>query len=789
MNNGTGMSLSTSETIKGFRNQDQYNMLCNGLEEAFWLWPEGELYLNNCYVQFRYDFTLNEIPETAVLNITADQSYRLWVNGHYVCRGPARGYQSHWPYDSPDVRSCLRNGHNFLSIEAYNPGIHTFQYHHCGYAGMLCAADWGEVKIRSGVGDWQMRRAPGNNPNTARLSRQLAYQEDFDAAMDDGSWITSENAPHWSLAERFRWSGKYRFGVLPWLSVEPRMIPLLREDVVVPRKVLFCGTGTMSEGWKNCFNIAWHWTRKELSSVKNWQRDFPCRVEKDGLVFNVTPAGQDEFRAVTVDLGEILPGTPVLELSGTTGEEICDCYLHQSLQGRPPSDPFGEANYGMVAMAMRLRCAPRFSRREFFPLLAGHELTLIFRNLKNAIQGKIAWRTAEYPFPMRGRFDLGDSELNEIMELCRHTQQICSSDSYMDTPWREQGQWWGDARIQGKNTFYMDGDTRLLARGIRSIAGQEMPFGLTPGLAPCAGNILLPDFSLTWVLTHYDYFFQTGSLELFKEYVGRIEKIFAYFESTEDEEEILHADPRFWLFEDWADLPKQGRICFLNLWRLYTLTHYQKLLIAADMDHAAVDSKIARLRKKLVEKFYDPVQKLFLPSLDADGTPSLHDQVLAMLQNLVPAAHETMLKTRLLPFLRDEPCGFAVPTSFWCYYVFEVAQNSGCRKEAVEFIRRHWGKMIPSGGTWEHLIFQEETRASCCHAWSSHPLYHLPNLILGIRQLEPRWKSLEIAPEPSLIQGKGYCRLPLPAGELSIRWNAGKWEATASGDTKIVEKR
>ena len=758
-------------------------------EGAFWLWPEGELYLNNCYAQFRYDFDLDAVPDHAALCITADQSYRLWVNGRYVCRGPARGYQSHWPYDEPEIAAFLKPGHNFLSIEAYNPGIHTFQYSHCGCAGMICAAHWGDVHILSGVGDWQMRRSPANNPNVARLSRQMAYQEDFDAARDDGSWIRSETAPHWVLQERFRWSGKYRFDALPWLSVEPREVPLLRETPLTPERILFHGVGVMAEGWETCFNIAWHWTEKELSSVKRW--DLPAAAEKKGnfLEFTAEPPGGNRFRAITVDLGGIVSGTPILELAGTAGCEICDCYLHQSLQGSPPRNLFGETNYGMIAMALRMRCAKGLSRREFFPLLAGHEITLIFRNLKKPVTARIAWRIAEYPFSMHGAFDFGDEILNGIMRICRATQQRCTIDSYVDTMWREQGQWWGDARIQARNTFYMDGDIRPLKRGIRSIAENDMPLGLTAGVAPGPNNVLLPDFSLTWILTHYDYWFQTGSLELFGKFHDRIRGIFAYFDGTEDEDEILQADPRFWLFEDWAALPKTGRICFLNLWRLYILEHYRLLLQAAKLDETETAAKIARLRKSLVEKFYDPDARLFRATLDEKWIPTLHDQVLAVLLKLRPDANDTIKETRVLPFLRDEKCDFAVPSSFWCSYLFDAVMELGCRKEAVEFIRRHWSRMIPSGGTWEHLVYEEEAGTSCCHAWSAHPLFHLPNLILGIRQTAPHWERVEIEPEPELIAGTGSIRLPLPQGDFIVSWQDGAWEASAPDGVRILPPR
>ena len=108
---------------------------------------------------------------------------------------------------------------------------------------------------------------------------------------------------------------------------------------------------------------------------------------------------------------------------------------------------------------------------------------MVVRNNTTALKIRISARNSGYPFSMEGKFECSDKTLNDIHGICRHTQQICSLDAYVDTPWREQAQWWGDARVQAKNTFYLDGDARLFKRGIRNISSQRAPQGLTYGHA------------------------------------------------------------------------------------------------------------------------------------------------------------------------------------------------------------------------------------------------------------------------------------------------------------------
>ncbi len=765
------------------------------ISQSAWIWPEGELYLTNCHAQFRHDFVLNEIPAEAPLFITADQSYRLYINGCYVCRGPARGYQSSWPCDEIDVARYLRCGHNIIAAEAYNPGIGTFQYLHCSAAGFFCAAEWNGVSIHTSKKNWIMRRSPANNPNIARLSRQMGFQEDFNANADDLSWIDSEIPPEWTESPMYRWSGEVIFGKGPWYSLETRVIPMLREDEFAPERLTVCGTAPMAEGWQNCFNIAWHWQLHEYEKIRNWVSADALNwsQRENTLRFHVAPQEKENCLSVVLDLGSIEFGTLTLKVSGGSGNEIIDCIYHQYLADGVPGHLMPVGSGGQLALATRLRVASGVCKREFFQTMGARYVILVFRNVTTALEVDASYRKAEYPFSMRGEFDTSDCELDAIYKLCHHTQQICASDSYLDTPWREQGQWWGDARIQGRNTFYLDGDPRLLKRGIRSIAGQQAPFGLTYGVAPCCNSdCILPDFSLTWILTIYDLWFQTGELELFWEQHDRISSIFNYFESMRKENGPVCADKRFWLFEDWAALPKHGYPAFLNLWLLYTRQHYQKLLEAAGLQKEAEYNRqwISCMKDLLERQFFDSRQQLFITGLDADGkpfdnAPSLHDQVLAILTGLVPEAYPQMVQKRLLPFLQNESCDFAVPSSFWCSYLLDAAKIMGLEKEALKFIRFGWGRMISSGGTWEHFVWDVDDGQSCCHAWSSHPAVHLIDLLLGLSQTEPRWRVAACSPHFELLPDSGRILLPLPPGDLIAEWDRQVFSITVPAGMKL----
>lgn len=64
-------------------------VFCN----AKWLWHELPcINLVNSFMQARRVFSCSRVPRTVEICVTADAHYRLWVNGKYLARGPARAF-------------------------------------------------------------------------------------------------------------------------------------------------------------------------------------------------------------------------------------------------------------------------------------------------------------------------------------------------------------------------------------------------------------------------------------------------------------------------------------------------------------------------------------------------------------------------------------------------------------------------------------------------------------------------------------------------------------------------
>ncbi|MBL8994895.1 MAG: hypothetical protein JNM63_16225, partial [Spirochaetia bacterium] len=417
------------------------------LRSAHWIWPNHLMYLINLHSQFRRDFVLDKVPAKAPFFITADKAYKLYVNGVFVCRGPARGYQSHWPFDEVDLASHLKAGANWISVEAYNPGISTFQYIHESSAGLLCAAKWGNFTLVSN-GEWKMRRSPAHARETARYSLQIDFQEHVDARLDDRAWIFSPNPPEPWRAEIFP-DGSQQFlqapfGRPPYDTIEERGIPLLREVMMIPEKVTAHTTGKAEAGWKEWRNVSWGFSREVSQGVK-WDsgKNIPSQKTSDVFSVRVEPPSPGTFRAVCVSLPEYAVGNISVAVTGGKGGEILDFQTCERMVGERPAihDPGRACS---AAMANRLILRDEETRHEFFHPLGFRVIILIVRELSSPIDVSLAVRDVSYPFEMNGNFECSDATFNDIHAISRRTQKICSLDAYVDTPWREQAQWWGD---------------------------------------------------------------------------------------------------------------------------------------------------------------------------------------------------------------------------------------------------------------------------------------------------------------------------------------------------------
>lgn len=79
--------------------------------------------LKNRHMLVRKRFTVGRLPVRAELHISADDYYKVYINGKFVGQGPAPAYHTHYYYNAYPVADFLHEGENIIAVHVYYQGL------------------------------------------------------------------------------------------------------------------------------------------------------------------------------------------------------------------------------------------------------------------------------------------------------------------------------------------------------------------------------------------------------------------------------------------------------------------------------------------------------------------------------------------------------------------------------------------------------------------------------------------------------------------------------------------
>lgn len=77
----------------------------------------------NKHILYRKEFTTNKTDGKYTLDITADDYYKLCINGRFVCQGPAPCYHFAYYYNTVDITDYINDGENIITVHCYYQGL------------------------------------------------------------------------------------------------------------------------------------------------------------------------------------------------------------------------------------------------------------------------------------------------------------------------------------------------------------------------------------------------------------------------------------------------------------------------------------------------------------------------------------------------------------------------------------------------------------------------------------------------------------------------------------------
>lgn len=494
-----------------------------------------------------------------------------------------------------------------------------------------------------------------------------------------------------------------------------------------------------------------------------------------------------------IDFGKEVTGYPRIHITGARGGEVVDFGYGEVLQEpngaflAQAEDPTKKlAGSGGTARlypdrdgvhyADRYICRPGAQTFETFDKRGFRYLQVDVRNAPSGLTLDSAGiRFSTYPVEYKGAFQCSDERLNRIWETGRWTVQLNMEDGYTDCPWRERGQWWGDARVEALINYYCFGDTALIKKCLRQQGQSLNAEGMTWGVYPTdwdGGR--LPSFTLIWISTLWDTYRYTGDKEIVRELYPKVRKTLDTFFAPRVGPNGLLKDVPYWVFIDWAPVDDKGESGSLNAY------YYDALRCAAEMGRLLSDgsggeyaARAAAVKDALNRHLWDKEAHAYRDSILPDGkvTQKISQQTnsLCVLFDIAPKGEQA----RILDFIYDpanknRPGGLVEAGSpYFSYYQLAALFHTGRREQALAYIREKWGRMLDWGATtwWETW----QPGASFCHGWSGGPTYNLSAEVLGVQPLKPGFEEVAIQPQwLGLSYASGV--VPTAKGPVEVGW-------------------
>ncbi len=721
-------------------------------KDAVWIGSDHPFDLHEAYLCFRRVFTLATLPQHAELWITADSRYKLWINGQFVARGPARS----WPHvqcvDRLDLAPYLQAGNNVLAAQVYQPGYSHFAYVHRGAAGLLA---WlvgdGETMLMTGR-DWRTRRDPSFAAVVPQISIYSSGMEERDLSLDDNWQGPNYDDSRWANARVVAPLGGY-----PWTGLQLRPLPLLVEREI-PMTLIETRRGPALPALDAHLNLRQSWAAASLQVDSEGGSD-RLRVSRLGKrateVATTSRADADGWFRVTLtkdgasfwlfDLGRDFIGQGWIEIESARGEErVSVSYAEKIRDGQLIlSDP---GTYCRVRMTDRFRLRTGNQVAETFALRGGRYLLFQLSGPTGPdLRLQFRARVAEYPLEISRPLETPDPVLARIVRLCENTFRACLLDGFIDSTWRESSQWTGDALPQALIMASMSDDTRPLRRVIEMAAQGAYPDGVLPSVLP--GEVhayTVVDYNFIWVELLSLYRKLSGDEEFVAAMWPTLVKMLDRFHQDINPDGLIISQPGRRLFLDWAPLSRNEPNAVYNLHYLLALRAAASLATARRAADEADrwNARASALRDAVRSAFwrdgvwYDDAERTTFSQLAAAlallagaAEPGSSREQSGLLDAIAARSFDPDDEPPSTALRAGTPGKMVLASPFMHHYIFEALRQGGRSDEVVEIIRRRWGRWAEAGypTTWENwnVDFPD---GSQCHAFSAHPRYHLAEI-------------------------------------------------------------
>jgi alpha-L-rhamnosidase len=674
-------------------------------------------HLRNHHMLVRKPFELPNKPSQATLRITADDYYKLYVNGCFVGQGPAQGYWFHYHYNEWDISEYLQSGQNVIAVHVYYQGCLNRAYNSADLRqGMIAELHTEQGLVLVTDGSWKFIAA-GEYGEALTVGYETQYVENIDQREFTLGWNT-----------------------LNFMDDDWSFVAIKRD---IDYKLVLQSTPPLS---------VYHCKPRNVHMIREGYYVIDFGMEMTGQ-FEMCAHGESGQKIV-LRYGEELQE----DGQSVRFDMRCNCVYSETwtLSGR--EDKLQQYEYKAFRYVEVIGPHEAIQADSFAAIVRHYPLD------EQATQ-----------------FESSDGMLNRIWSICKRGVQLCAQENFVDCPSREKGQYLGDNTIMGHTHMYISGDMRLFRKAIHdfSLTSSICP-GLL-AVAPGHFMQEIADFSLQWPMQLLLYYHHSGDEAFLREMYPIAEGVVNYFKKFAREDGLLAQVNEKWNLVDWPDNLRDGYDFSLtrpvgegchNVLNAFYYGCIQAVQQIKSILSIPYEDELPALRQSFVHVFFRPETDLFADA-EFSNHSSLHANMIPLYFELAP---ESSIPS-IISLIRQKRLSCGV---YMAYFLLKALAVHGETELVYELITckddRSWSNMVKEGASscFEAWGKEQKWNTSLCHGWASAPIPLLIEEIIGLKPAKPGWTQIRF--EPRIPQSMPDFRLtfPTPAGQVGVVCQKGK---------------
>ncbi|MEO6547997.1 MAG: alpha-L-rhamnosidase N-terminal domain-containing protein [Ferruginibacter sp.] len=711
--------------------------------------------------KFRKSFELTVKPASFIVHVSADNRYKLFINGKQVAQGPARGELYFWNFETIDIAPYLKAGKNTLAALVWNDGIQKPIAQISYLTAFIMQGNTSAEEIVNTNRSWKIIKDSSYQPLPVKvpgyyvagpaefvdMNKNISGWENI--SYDDANWKTVRViSPGLPKKAAINSSG--------WMLV-PSGIPQMEmtmQRLVTLRKAAGVNVPASFPAVKSSITIPAHTQATLLLDQNVLTNAYPTIIFSGGKNARISMGYAEALfnyknENLKADWIPEIPKGNRNEIDGKTFIGKTDSIISNG-SNQQEYTPLWWRTYRYIQLKIYTQDEP-----------------LVVEDIYGRFTG--------YPFQQNAKFEAANPALDKILEIGWRTARLCATETYMDCPYYEQLQYIGDARIQAMVSLCNSGDDRLVRNALNLMDHSRMAEGITLSRYPGNSPQQIPTFSLWWIGMLYDYWMYRPDSSFIKDKLPGERQVLSFFERYQQPDGSLKNLP-YWTFTDWvegkkgwnfgmAPFGKNGESAVLDLQLLWT---YQ-LAAAMEQKMGLMDfyrlytAKAVMLKKTIQRKYWDETRQQYADTETKDVF-SQHTNSLAILTGMIGGERATALAKKMLI-----DASLAPASIYFKYYLHQALVKAGLGDDYLNWLGK-WQENIALGLTTWAEISDVNMARSDCHAWGASPNIEFYRTILGIDTDAPGFFKVKIEPHLGKLRNVSG-EMPHPNGKISVQYS------------------